>query len=103
MEIKVTGCHDLKYGDPVEWTYKHWLNSKQFTFVTKAATFIRYVRPLKKFTADWSATKKAVIKVYGNKNNSTVLATELSCPLKQDSITVKLNDNDKTGVHKERE
>ncbi len=94
MEIKVTGCHDLKYGDPVEWTYKHWLNSKQFTFVTKAATFIRYVRPLKKFTADWSATKKAVIKVYGNKNNSTVLATELSCPLKQDSITVKLNKDE---------
>jgi len=25
-----------------------------------------------------------------------------SCPLKQDSITVKLNDNEQTGVHKER-
>lgn len=27
----------------------------------------------------------------------------LSCPLKQDSITVKLHTDDKTGVHKERE
>jgi len=98
MTIEVTGCHDLKLGDSVEWTYKHWLNSKQFTFVTKSAIFIRYVRPIKKFTADWNATKKAVIKVDGNKNNSTVSVNELSCPLKQETITIKLKDDVDTNI-----
>lgn len=99
MTIEVTGCHDLKLGDSVEWTYKHWLNSKQFTFVTKSAIFIRYVRPIKKFTADWNATKKAVIKVDGNKNNSTVSVNELCCPLKQETITIKLKEDEKSKNH----
>lgn len=30
----------FKKGDRVQWTYKHWLNSKQFTYITKVGTVI---------------------------------------------------------------
>lgn len=74
MEIKVTGCHDCPFAEcDYEMTLEYWCN--HFSLI-------------------------------GSMNVNSYNETEAihpSCPLKQSSITVKLNDNDKTGVHKERE
>lgn len=51
----------------VEWTYRHWLNSKSFTYVTKQGTFLRNSKK----------AGYAVVLFDGNKTKSQVLASEL--------------------------
>lgn len=44
MQGNETGEHEckkfFKKGERVKWTYKHWLNSNQFTYITKVGTVI---------------------------------------------------------------
>lgn len=64
-------------GDRVEWTYKHWLNSKSFVHITKEGIFIDRVKHKKRYLAEWNIHPKARVKFDDNKNTSTVPLGEL--------------------------
>ena len=66
-------------GDRVTWTYKHTLNRKSSTYITKEGTFITRCKPnANKGLANmmWN-TDFAIVHFDGNKNPSKVLIIEL--------------------------
>lgn len=67
----------FKNGDIVLWTYKHFMNRKQFTYITKRGTFIRHVKYKKKHLADWAIHRRCIVKFDGNKTFSNVDVDQL--------------------------
>lgn len=54
-------------GDTIIYQYTHWLNSRSFTTITKKGEFLRYVNSKNK-----TLYPNYIVKLEGNKNNSTV-------------------------------
>lgn len=65
-----SGRHICK-GSKIKWTYKHWLNSKSSTLITKNGILIEYI-----------SEKLAKVLFNGNKHPSSVLVAELFMPKK---------------------
>ena len=55
-------------GDCVEWTYKHFLNRKSFTHITKRGKFVRMIG---------ISSGECLVHFRGNKNPSRVKAEEI--------------------------
>jgi len=67
-ELKVVRASDLfKIGDRASWTYRHYLNHKSSTLITKRGTILRFTKN----------RTIAVIKFDKNKYPSRVLLDEL--------------------------
>lgn len=62
----------FKKGHEITWTYKHHLNSRSYTLITKSGIFIKVIR---------KNPKKGIVHFNGNKNKSTVLLKELKSKL----------------------
>lgn len=63
----------MKYGDRIEWTYRHFVNSKSSTMRTKRGTF----EGLIKHTARHKGSQMAVVRFEGNKRQSKIPLIEL--------------------------
>ena len=59
-------------GSRVRWTYKHHLNSKSYTYLTKDGTLLSYKKSNISFSYDM-----AIVKFDGNKTKSKVRLDEL--------------------------
>ena len=83
---RYTDMETFEKGDRVLWKYKHFLNSRQFTMIHKTGVFIRKVKPIKKYLADWNISREAVVKFDGNKTASTVDISQLEKVTPEKSI-----------------
>ena len=64
--------------DCVLWTYKHYLNSKAYTLITKKGKFIRRIKSKRvDGGASWDEYEYCLVHFRGNKNPSRVKIEEI--------------------------
>jgi len=68
---------EMKKGQRVTWSYKHWLNSKSFTVITKTGTFLREGSSQRKVDVMSWPERFAIVHFDGNKNSSRVKLNEI--------------------------
>lgn len=65
----------IKPGDNVKWTYKHYLNSKSFTYITKKGIVVDVTGAVK--NVRYVSGSVAIVQFEGNKTKSKVPVDEL--------------------------
>ncbi len=65
----------MKQGDKVEWTYKHHLNSRSYTLITKTGILIEITGKIK--NTKYVSGTHAKVKFNGNKGVSVVPIKDL--------------------------
>ena len=64
-------------GDKIIYQYTHHLNSRSTTKITKNGVFIRVVKLKRNSVYDWEPNRKVVVKLEGNKKESTVWESQI--------------------------
>lgn len=65
----------MKEGDRIKWTYKHWLNRKSFTWITKKGVVLEITG--KKKNVRYVSGTHAKVHFEGNKHPSIIPIKEL--------------------------